>query len=667
MVPGVGVVAVLVEFGLGWYRLLSGGILVGSSSAALRTVTCQGITVSRHHLRRRIIPTSTLAVLLAGALVLAAGASTAMAAGACGTAGTLSSGSGGTMICTYMVDGTFSIPTGVSSLTAVAIGGAGGAGSSDAANGYTGPGGGGGDGAMAQAALTVGSGTLDVEVGAAGGTPPSSVAPATCSPAGAPGVGGAGGGASGGAGCGGDAGGGGGGASAISSTASGDLLVASGGGGGGGAGGGGANPSGGVGGAAGDQNVTGAGDGGDAGICDGEGGGTEVSGDPGGAGGTGAGGGAGGGPVCPAMGPQPGTASSASGAAGAGGAGGDAALDSDLGGGGGGGGGYAGGGGGGSLIGDGGGGGGAGSSFGPTGVMISPTTATPSVTITWTPAPVTASTTTAATNATARFSQATQDVTLSAVVSSTSPVDTGVVTFTVEQGSTPVGSPVTSSTVTGGAASVSYPLPPATAPGSYTIDAVYTPGTGFTGSSDTTHTLTITKAPTRLTVAPAKLGVLSVTFSATLTASNGAGMSGQPVVFSIGERSVCEASTNGSGVASCTVAPALVITLGPVSYTASYPGDGDYLASSGTGPLTSGLTVAGVTLGARSVSVRHPASTHVTPSRGGVIYARGSARSKHGVIWIKPRLRRRLVRGRYTLRVSVAGSSRQIKRTITLR
>jgi hypothetical protein len=103
-------------------------------------------------------------------------------------------------------------------------------------------------------------------------------------------------------------------------------------------------------------------------------------------------------------------------------------------------------------------------------------------------------TTTTGANATATFSAANQTVALSAAVSSSTAVNEGTVTFTVKNGAITIGSPVTSGAVSSGAASANFTLPGGTSAGSYTIQAVYNPGPDFTGSSDTTHTLTIGKA-----------------------------------------------------------------------------------------------------------------------------------------------------------------------------
>ena len=81
---------------------------------------------------------------------------------------------------------------------------------------------------------------------------------------------------------------------------------------------------------------------------------------------------------------------------------------------------------------------------------------------------------------------------LSATV--TSPAGTvseGTETFTILSGATPVGSPVTVP-VAAGAASASYTLPGGTPAGPYTIQAVYNGTPDLAGSSDSSHTLTVT-------------------------------------------------------------------------------------------------------------------------------------------------------------------------------
>jgi hypothetical protein len=147
--------------------------------------------------------------------------------------------------------------------------------------------------------------------------------------------------------------------------------------------------------------------------------------------------------------------------------------------------------------------------------------------------------------------------------SGTTSSTTGIASCTVTPTDSPAGSP--------------YPITASFAGASFAGAGFYLP------SSDTSHSFTLLKAPTTLTAAPAKVGLLSITFSATLKASNtGAAIPGQTVVFSVQGQKVCQGTTNSSGVAGCTVTG---IAIGNGSYTASYAGNADYQASSATGKL----------------------------------------------------------------------------------
>jgi len=127
-----------------------------------------------------------------------------------------------------------------------------------------------------------------------------------------------------------------------------------------------------------------------------------------------------------------------------------------------------------------------------------------------TPAPL-SSTTTSAASATAGFSASAQNVTLSATVTSTAgTVNAGTVTFTVSSGGTPVGSPATSAAVTGGSATAIFVLPAGASAGTYTITAVYNPAGGFASSSDNTHSLIVTPALETLTVVTVGTGTGTV-------------------------------------------------------------------------------------------------------------------------------------------------------------
>ena len=110
----------------------------------------------------------------------------------------------------------------------------------------------------------------------------------------------------------------------------------------------------------------------------------------------------------------------------------------------------------------------------------------------------TVNTTTAVTNATATYGDA--SVTLNATVTPASgpAVNNGSVTFTVKQGATTIGVATTDTSVVAGAASVNYLLPAGTDAGAYTIEAAYTPGAGFNASNGT-GTLTINKRSIEVT------------------------------------------------------------------------------------------------------------------------------------------------------------------------
>jgi hypothetical protein len=290
------------------------------------------------------------------------------------------SANGITDTCTYTTAGedTFAVPTGVSQVTVMAVGGAGGEGLAFVDSTIV-PGAAGGSGAQVSATLGVtGGSTLYTEVGSNGANAVGNAGAQTCSP----GAGGTNGGGDGGASrCDSQSGGGGGGASDVRTSSSaaltGDpgtdprLVVA----GGGGGGGGGYLSNGGAGGAAGNSSVTGAGAGGSCTVPE------DV--ETGGTGGVGSGGGAGG----TARGSCAEVASSSPGGGGSPGTGGVGGNGDPVnsGGGGGGGGGFIGGGGGVAVDGDWDSGGGGGSSFSvdPNAVVTTDSTGVPSVTISY--------------------------------------------------------------------------------------------------------------------------------------------------------------------------------------------------------------------------------------------------------------------------------------------
>ena len=93
------------------------------------------------------------------------------------------------------------------------------------------------------------------------------------------------------------------------------------------------------------------------------------------------------------------------------------------------------------------------------------------------------------------------------------------------------------------------------------------------------QSITIGRAPTKLVAAPAKVGVLRATYSATLTSVvTGQPIAGQTITFTRSNgNSQCSATTDAHGVAACSHGG---LFLGKVAYTAAYAGNALYLPSS---------------------------------------------------------------------------------------
>lgn len=136
------------------------------------------------------------------------------------------------------------------------------------------------------------------------------------------------------------------------------------------------------------------------------------------------------------------------------------------------------------------------------------------------------STTTTASSAIVAYSSNSQPVLLSATVTSTGgTVNSGTVTFIVTQGATQIGTAAGPASVSGGTASATYTLPGGTGAGTYTVVASYTGAGGFTSSSDSAHTLTVSQAATTTTASNQTATFSSssqvVTLSATVTSGAG--------------------------------------------------------------------------------------------------------------------------------------------------
>jgi hypothetical protein len=129
--------------------------------------------------------------------------------------------------------------------------------------------------------------------------------------------------------------------------------------------------------------------------------------------------------------------------------------------------------------------------------------------------------------------------------------------------------------------SASCTVTPLDDPGGYSV------GVSFAG--DSTYNSTTSSTPFTLNQeesAVAYTGPLTshyhdaLTATATLTdPDGGAPIAGKTVTFTLGVGDTCSATTDGSGVASCTITPTQT---GPQSMVVSFAGDTDYLSSSDT-------------------------------------------------------------------------------------
>ena len=89
------------------------------------------------------------------------------------------------------------------------------------------------------------------------------------------------------------------------------------------------------------------------------------------------------------------------------------------------------------------------------------------------------------------------------MISAAGLVNGGTATFTVLNGSAVVGTPVVSNVVNG-LAGAEYSLPAAMAGGIYTIEAVFSGTSSLLGSSDSSHSLTISNVSTDTAAASAR-------------------------------------------------------------------------------------------------------------------------------------------------------------------
>lgn len=98
------------------------------------------------------------------------------------------------------------------------------------------------------------------------------------------------------------------------------------------------------------------------------------------------------------------------------------------------------------------------------------------------------------------------------------PLNSGVITFTIRQGDVVIGTPVSGS-VSGGLASTSYRLPAGLAVGTYTVEAAYS----GTGAAQATATLTVEKAVAVVTLTTDTPTVYGQSFTLSATLANQSG------------------------------------------------------------------------------------------------------------------------------------------------
>lgn len=135
------------------------------------------------------------------------------------------------------------------------------------------------------------------------------------------------------------------------------------------------------------------------------------------------------------------------------------------------------------------------------------------------------------------------------------------------------------------------PIDTATA-GTHTFSVTATDADAQTGKA--TSTYTVNRAPTYLTAPPLVLQVLPgnrlAVFEVDATLTSGAAhkpLAGESIAFSAGSTKLCSGTTNAAGTATCTYSLGGLVAsaLAPLTYTATFAGDANHLASSVKAPV----------------------------------------------------------------------------------
>jgi len=180
-------------------------------------------------------------------------------------------------------------------------------------------------------------------------------------------------------------------------------------------------------------------------------------------------------------------------------------------------------------------------------------------------------------------------VSFSAAVTSDGGTPTGSVQFKVDGANS--GSPVT---LGADGTATSAAISSLTA-GSHNVTAVYSGDGAFDGSTSAAFVQKVNKSATSLKATPVivQLKGLSLylpNLNAKVLDASGRPVAGVPVSFVSGGLlggTICMATTNGQGVASCNGTSSLLQTVLGLGYSASFGGNDSYLASSGKAALIS--------------------------------------------------------------------------------
>ena len=240
-----------------------------------------------------------------------------------------------------------------------------------------------------------------------------------------------------------------------------------------------------------------------------------------------------------------------------------------------------------------------------------------------------------ASNATAPYSSAAQNVTLTAsIVGVTGTINEGTVTFGVYSGNTLIGS-VQTVPEANGTASATYALPAGISAGSYAIQAQYSGDANYLPAIDTSHVLTITQAPTTVAgpAAPASTtynagnpenATLHATVTsgvggainegtATFTVLNGTTTIGTPVTVNVVNGSIDGTYSLPAGTPGATYTVQVVFN-GSTNYAASSAGS--FPLTVNPAPSTVAATAGSTTFSTASQTVTLTAS--VTSAGGAV-------------------------------------------------